>query len=137
MFKIFCRINLKLDSYETSYGEGYWTGALYIVRSLIGLALSSSPSSTAPLINIILDLVTIVISLVMIILASLNIVYTPYDISYLYHGVSMLTLCVVTVLTYQGADHPPHPLLHAPSLRGAGRHSVSLPLRHVLYLLHF
>ena len=89
-----------MDSYETSYGEGYWTGALYIVRSLIGLALSSSPSSTAPLINIILDLVTIVISLVMIILASLNIVYTPYDISYLYHGVSMLTLCVVTVLTY-------------------------------------
>ena len=89
-----------MDSYETSYGEGYWTGTLYIVRSLIGLALSSSPSSTAPLINIILDLVTIVISLVMIILASLNIVYTPYDISYLYHGVSMLTLCVVTVLTY-------------------------------------
>lgn len=44
---------------------------------------------------------------------------------------------LVTVLTYQGADHPPHPLLHAPGLRGAGRHSVSLPLRHVLYLLHF
>ena len=75
-------------SYEISYGEGYWTGSLYIVRAGVGLVTATKISSSFPslLLNILLDLLNLIVSVVLVILVSLNIVYTPYDITYFYHG---------------------------------------------------
>ena len=87
-------------SYEISYGEGYWTGAGYLIQATVGLSTSDLSSKIVIIINSSLSLVSIILSLVMIILTSLNIVYTPFDISYFYHGdLSILLTLYYTVLS--------------------------------------
>lgn len=89
-------------SYETSYGEGYWAGGLYIVRACIGLVTANKISSSLPslLVNLLLDLLTMIVSLVLVILVGLNITYTPYDLTYFYHGeLSILLSLYYSLLT--------------------------------------
>ena len=91
-------------SYEISYGEGYWAGALYMVRTCIGLVTANKISFSLPslLINILLDLLNMIVSVVLVILVSLNIVYTPYDISYFYHGELTILLTLYYTLLASG-----------------------------------
>ena len=86
-------IPTKLDSfysrYEISYGEGYWTGGLYLGHATLGLVTAERARGSRAVASLGLvtgGLVTLA-SVVMVILTSLNIVYTPFDISYFYHGV--------------------------------------------------
>lgn len=85
---------MPLSRYEISYGEGYWTGALYLVQGVTGLATGDKlgESRAVAFINIIIGAISVITSLITIILASLNIVYTPFDISYFYHGVRVLNI---------------------------------------------
>ena len=87
-------------SYEISYGEGYWTGALYIIQGTVGLSTAEKRSKAVAMINSVLSVLVIILSLIMIILTSLNIVYTPFDISYFYHGdLTILLTLYYTILS--------------------------------------
>ena len=92
-------------SYETSYGEGYWAGGLYIVRTCVGLLTANriSSSFSSLLLNILLDLLNIIVSLILVILVGLNIVYTPYDLTYFYHGELSILLTLYYTLLSCGA----------------------------------
>ena len=75
--------------YEISFGEGYWTGGLYLGHATLGLVTADRARGSRAVASLGLvtgGLVTLA-SVVMVILTSLNIVYTPFDISYFYHGV--------------------------------------------------
>ena len=92
-------------SYEISYGEGYWAGSLYIVRTCIGLVTANKISSSfwSLLLNLLLDLVNMIVSLALVILVGLNITYTPYDLTYFYHGELSILLSLYYTLLSCGA----------------------------------